>query len=149
MMFHFREAYHFGQIVLQLIGLGTILKGVAWLYKRKQDKLENRVLEALAPQGRGWHWQSGHGVVARMKRDAAYAYAAAVFPPRVEDWLSFISRLRVIPRQIAYLYHRKFIIPSKRRADTILRDLWKRGLLICPLESTGSYQLKEFSRASN
>jgi len=142
MTIQFREAYHFGEIVSQLIGVGTVLRGIAWLYKRKEEKFEDKVIDTLRKQEGRFPWRSARGVVSRMRREAAYNYARALFPPRVVSWSSFGTRLSVIPWRMRYFYQRNLVIPSIRKADRTLRTLWKRGLLVCPPENPALYQLR-------
>lgn len=119
----------------------AILKGTAWLYRRTQKMQENMVIDALGTIGRDWPWQSGHGVVARLKRDAVHKYPAALFPSRV-DRFDLASWIRQISIRFRFWYHRSLVIPSERKASAILRALWKRGLLICAPENPALYQLK-------
>jgi len=130
-------------MVIPAISIGIVVSCAAWLCRRWQQEQENLVLDALNPSSRRWQWFSGQGVVARMKRDALYAYASALFPPRVNGWSSFIARLAVLPLQCRYFYHHRFVIPSKKRADRILRGLWRRGLLVCAPKNSTLYRLKE------
>ncbi len=141
MAIHFYEAYHFAvQVIFQVVTIGTVWKALVWLKKRRQENQENSVLDTFG--NRNWHWLSGCGVVARMKRDAAYKYARPLLPPRVTGWSPFISWLCLVPLHFCYFYHRSFVIPSKQKADRILRDLFKRQLLICAPENPTLYQLK-------
>lgn len=58
-------------------------KILLWAMKRRQDDLENGVLNTFGH--RNWPWLSGRGVVARMKHDAACEFARALFPPSVSE----------------------------------------------------------------
>ena len=142
MTIHLHEAYRAGQVILQLIGAGTLVKFASWLYRRTQGKLEDKVIDTFKRDEGHWLPQTAHGVVSHMKREAVHKYACALFPPRIVDWASFISWLGLIPLRLRYLYHRKLVIPTVRKADRTLRSLWKRGLLICPPDNPRVYQLK-------
>jgi hypothetical protein len=141
MTIQFHEAYHRGGVILQLIGVGTIIRSVAaWLYKRKEEMVEDRIIDALK-EGR-MPWQSAHGVVARMRHAAVFAHIPAAFPPRIVNWSSFLARLRVLPWEMRYFYHRNMVIPSLRKTDRTMRTMWKRGLLNCLPENPSLFQLK-------
>jgi hypothetical protein len=138
---HFYEAYHLAvKLIGQFLSVGAGYKFLTWLKKSRRENEENGVLDTFG--NRNWHWLSGDGVLARKKRDAAYKYARALFPPRVTDLSSLTSRLCLVPHSISYWYHRTFLIPSRERADRILRNLFKRQLLICAPDNPSLYRLK-------
>lgn len=139
MAFEFHEAYQLGVRVISVISIGTIWKSVVWLRKQGKENQENRVLDTFG--NRNWPWLSGCGVVARMKHDAVYTYARAAFPPPVTDSRSFVSWVLLVPHRFRYFCHRTLVIPNKRKADKILRDLFKRRLLICAPDNPNVYQL--------
>jgi hypothetical protein len=128
--------------ILHAVSASTVLAAVGWVYKRRAAKREDRVLGILGARDRRWPWWSAYGVVARMRYEGAYRYARVAFQPRVNDWLSFKRWLRLLPDRLAYFYYRTFAMPSISEADRILRNLWKRNLLICPPGNPGIYQLK-------
>lgn len=132
---------HVAEVGLRIIGVSTVLNALVWLRKRAQEKLENRVLNTFSPD-RNWHWQTGYGVVSRMKRDALYRYADALFPPQIKSWSSLASWIHFLVRRFTYSCWRTVMIPSRRRADSTLRDLWKRGLLVSPPENPLLYRLR-------
>lgn len=136
---YFREVYHLAVSVLHLIGLATIFRAIVWLQRHKQENLEHRVLNSF--RNRNWHWQSAYSVVARMRRDAAYESARALFQPQVNNWRSLISWLGTLPIRFAYSCRKTFGIPSTAKADRILCDLFRRGLLICAPENPALYRL--------
>jgi hypothetical protein len=122
--------------------MGTILQGIVWLHKCKETKIEDAILDVLKNRAGRMPWQSAHGIVARMRHDAVFAYMPAVFPPRINSWSSFVTWLSVAPCQARYLYHRKMVIPSLQKANKTMRALWKRGLLTCLPDNPNLYQLR-------
>jgi hypothetical protein len=114
----------------------TILQ---WLKRRRQDELEKSVLDTFGH--RNWPWLSARGVVARMKHDAAYAHARALFPPSVSDMASLMSWFAWVPSYVGYRL-RRLSIPRPERADRVLRDLFKQGWLACAPENPSLYRLK-------
>jgi hypothetical protein len=132
MTIHFREAYRLVEVILQIIGMGTVLKGIAWLYKRKQRNLENRVLETFHSNLEDGPWQSANGVVGEMYLKAALSDARGFLPPRLPltGWRAFKHWLWLSPFRWRHTFRRFFLLPSKKEADKILRELWERGLLV-------------------
>lgn len=110
-------------------------------FRNFRERQERAIIGALSMTGRQWHWQSGYSVVTRLRREAAYIYAEAAFPPT--DGEQFPSLIRHAWLRFRHWWHRKFVIPSERQASSILLSLWKRGLLICSHENTMHYRLRD------
>jgi AraC-like DNA-binding protein len=125
MIEYLRVAYHVGQYVF---GAGAIGTSVRWLYERLKQSLEDRVL--LTFHNTDGPWQSASGVVGEMYLKAALNDAPGFFPPKLTGWRAFKHWLGVSPYRLRHAFRRAFILPSKERADKVLRELWKRGLLI-------------------
>lgn len=145
---HFREAYRFAEIILQIVGMGTVLKGTAWLYKLKQKKLENRVLATFRNNTDDGPWQSANGVVGEIYLKAALSDARGFLPPRfpLTGWSAFKHRLKRLPYRLRHALRIFWVLPSKKKADRILRDLWERGLLI---RAGWDHTENEFYRVKN
>lgn len=128
-----QQVYHASQFVLQVIGIGTVLKAIPkslqWFHKRRQQALEERVLSTFHNTDDG-PWQSAHGVVGEMYLKAALNDAPGFFPPRLTGLRAFKHWLRVSPYRVRHAFRRAFVLPSKEKADKVLRELWKRGLLV-------------------
>jgi hypothetical protein len=128
-----QQVYNAAQFVLQVIGIGTVLKAIhnslQWLHKRRQQSLEDRVLATFHNVGDG-PWQSADGVVGEMYLKAALNDAHGYLPPRLTGWRKYKHWLRVSPYRVRHAFRRAFVLPSKEKADKVLRELWKRGLLI-------------------
>jgi hypothetical protein len=124
---YLRLAYHVAQFVF---GAGVIGSIVRWLYKRWQQSQEDKVLSTFHNTDRDSLWQSAHGVVGELYLKAALNDAPGFFPPRLKGWRAFKHWLRVSPYRIRHLLRRAFLLPSREQADKVLRELWKRGLLI-------------------
>jgi len=135
----FHEIYHF------VLGIGvlTIFRGLAWLRKRNRENLENMVLNTFGH--RNWPWLSAYGVVARLKHNAAHEYAPALFPPRVTGLYSLMAWVRVIPYHVGYFYRRTFLILNRQKIVDVLRDLFKRQIIICSPENPSLYRLKRMA----
>ena len=131
MTIHFREAYHLVEVTLQIIGIGTVLKGIAWLYKRKQENLENRVLDTFHSNKEDGPWQSVNGILGEIYLKAALRNARGFLPPRapLTGWRAFTYRLRLSPYRLRHSFLKFFRLPSEKQVHRVLRDLWKRGLI--------------------
>jgi hypothetical protein len=127
MIEYLRVAYHGAQFVF---GAGMIGSSLRWLYKRRQQYLEDRVLSTFHNTDGDGPWQSANGVVGEMYLKAAINDAPGFFPPRLTGWRAFKHSLRVSPYKLRFAFRRKFVLLSKEKADKILGELWKRGLLI-------------------
>jgi hypothetical protein len=127
---HVQQAYHVIQLALQVLGIGTVVKaiprGIQWLYKRRQVRLENTVLSVFHNTDPDGEWHSAHGVVGKLGLKAALSDAPGFFPQKRQGLKTY---LRVAFYRCRHTYRRKFIIPSKEQADAILRRLWERQLL--------------------
>jgi hypothetical protein len=132
MMIQFQETYRFVEVILQIIGGGTVLKGVAWLYKRRKKSLENRVLDTFLSNVEDGPWQSANGVMGEMFLKSALNDARGFIPPRLPlaGWRAFKHWLWISPYRLRHAVRRFFLLPSKEQVDKILRELWERGLLV-------------------
>ncbi len=127
MVEHLRTLFHAAQILVPIPIVGTFAR---WLYKRRQQSMEERVLSTFHNTDNDGPWQSAHGVVGELYLKAALSDAPGFFPPRLTGWRSFKHWLRVSPYRFRHAFRRTFVLPSRGRADKILRELWKRNLLI-------------------
>src|SRR5258708_22342584 len=125
MIEYLRTAYHAAQFVF---GAGVIGTSIRWLYKRWQQSLEDRVLSTF--YNTEGPWQSANGVVGEMYLKAAISDAPGFFPPRLTGLRAFRHWLRTYPYRLRHALRRAFVLPSKNKADKVLRELWKRNLLI-------------------
>jgi hypothetical protein len=124
---YLRVAYHAAQFVFRAGVIGTSARS---LYNRWQKNLEDRVLRTFHNRNTHGPWQSASGVVGEMYLKAALNDAPGFFPPRLTGWRAFKQWLRVSPYRVRHAFRRAFVLPSKEKADEVLRELWKRGLLI-------------------
>jgi len=128
-----QQVYHATQFVFQVIGIGTMLKavprGLEWIRKRLQQSLEDRVLATFHNTEDG-QWQSAHGVVGEMYIKAALNDAPGFVPLPLTGWYAYRRWLAVSPYRLRHAFRRAFVLPSKEKADRVLRELWKRGLLV-------------------
>jgi hypothetical protein len=134
MIAHFQQAYHLALAVLSIIGLGTVVKaipkGIQWLYKRYEKSVEDRILSTFYGNEDG-PWQSAHGVLGDLGLKAALSDALGYLMPRgLTGWKAWAYWLKMLPYRLRHTYRRMFVIPSKERADKVLKRLWERGLLV-------------------
>jgi hypothetical protein len=120
-----RAAYHVAQF---LFGAGAIGTAIRWLSKRRQKELEDRVLDTFHNADGPWH--CADSVVGEMNWKGALNDAPGFFRPKLSGWREFRSRLRVSPYRLRFALRRAFVVPSKRKTEQILRDLWERHLLV-------------------
>jgi hypothetical protein len=74
--------------------------------------------------------QSAHGVVGRLYLKAALEDAPGFFPPRLTGWRALKHWLRVSPYRLRHSLRGAFVLPSIHKVEKVLRELWKRGLLV-------------------
>lgn len=127
MIEYLRVAYQTAQFVF---GAGVIGASVRWLYKCWQQSLEDRILSTFHNTDSDGPWQSAHGVVGEMYLKAALSDAPGFFPPRLRGWQELKHSLRVLPYRFRHALRIAFVLPSRKEADRVLRELWKRGLLV-------------------
>src|SRR5260370_34230544 len=108
------------------------LQGLSWLRKWQRKKLENRVLDTFRSDPEDGPWQSAHSVIGEMYLKAALKDAPGFLPPGVKltGWPAFTHQLRTSPYRMRHAFRRLLVLPSRKRVDTILRDLWERGLIV-------------------
>jgi hypothetical protein len=131
---HFPQANHLAQAVLSIIGLGTVVKaipkGIQWLCKRYEKSVEDRFLSTFYRNEDG-PWQSAHGVLGDLGLEAAMGdFRGYLMPCGRIGWRAKAHWLKFFPYRLRHTYRRIFVIPSKEKADKILRRLWERGLLL-------------------
>jgi hypothetical protein len=116
------DAYHFLRVI---IPAGAVWSSLRWGYKRWKTYRQDLVLSTFHNTDRDGPWQSGNGVVGELYLKAALSDAPGFFPPRKS---SFKHRMRVIFYRTRHSI-RRVILPNKKEADKILRELWERKLL--------------------
>jgi hypothetical protein len=120
-------AYHTAQFVF---GAGFVGTTIRWLHKSWQQDFENRVLFTFHNTDGGGPWQSANGVAGEIYLKAALNDAPGFFQPRQTGWRALKYWFRFFPYRLRHAFRRAFVLPTKEKADEVLRDLWKRGLLV-------------------
>jgi hypothetical protein len=126
MIEYLRTVYH----VAQILSIPIVGASARWLYKWRKQGMEERVLSTFHNTDNDGGWQSAHGVVGELYLKAALSDAPGFFPPKLSGWRSLKHWLRVSPYRFRHAVRRSFVLPSWEQADKILRELWKRNLLV-------------------
>ena len=103
-----------------LLPTGAAWTALHWTYKRWRKYQEDVVLSTFRNTDSDGPWHSAHGVVGKLYLKAALGDAPGFFPPRQ---MTLKHRLRVAFFRTRHFVRRVFLIPDKRKADKILRDL--------------------------
>jgi hypothetical protein len=63
---------------------------------------------------------------------AALKDAGGFLPPRVKmtGWSAYSHWLRTSPYRLRHAFRRHLVLPSKKKVDAILHDLWERGIIV-------------------
>lgn len=109
----FKEILGAVRLALQLIGAGTIVTGVGWLLKKRQRKLENKILKFFEGED---EWHSAESVHAEVCLRTALKGVPAfvVFPTvGVEGWQKLKLRIKSVPYHIRYFFRNCFCCPAR------------------------------------
>jgi hypothetical protein len=141
-----REAYHIGEVIVSIIGVGTVLEGLGWMRKWQRTYWENKVLDTFRSNSEDGPLQSANGVIGEIYLKAALKDASGFLPPRVKlnGWHAAAYWLRTSPYRLRHTV-RRLMLPTKRKIERTLRDLWKQGLIVRPdfdHTKTNFYRLK-------
>lgn len=121
------DVYHAVRILVPAGAVGGILwTSLRWTYNRWRKWQEEMVLSTFRNTDPDGPWHSAHGVVGHLYLKAALSDAPGFFPPRHS---TLKHRLRVLFYRTRHAIRKAFVVPSKDKADKILRNLWERKLL--------------------
>jgi hypothetical protein len=137
---HLRDFLHAVQVTLTFIGGGTVIGFIGWLFKRRQENFEDKVLMLFAgnPPAR-----TIEGIHNDYRGQYLKDVPTWVVLPTHRNWRDGLKwRLRTIPYQVRHVWRMKFLMPSQRRVERTILSLWKRGLLIRDLNPK-YYKLKQ------
>ncbi len=126
-MLQLREVLHGVQVILQVVGAGTILGGVGWLLKKRRERFENELLVRVAEEST---WCSA-GIIRgdRYLRALRGLPLDVIVPPTLKGWGRLKLNVRALPHKFKLRLRMLLGIPSTHRIDSTLFGLWKRGLL--------------------
>jgi hypothetical protein len=138
-----REVLHVVQIVLTFIGGSAVLGFFGWLFKRRQENFEDKVLSMFAsdPQRQ---LRTANGIHNDYRREHLKDVPVWVMMPDVHTswWAGVKWRIRTIPYQARHVWRMKFFMPSLKKVEKTVLRLWKRGLLIRDQAKPQYYKLR-------
>jgi hypothetical protein len=126
---HLQELIHVIRVTLTFIGGSTVIGFLGWLYKRRQENFEDKVLEMFAERQQPWRTADGIHNDYRGKhlKDVPMW---VILPTHKTRWDGIKWRLRTIPYQVRHVWRMKFLMPNKKKVERTVLHLWKRGLLV-------------------
>ena len=143
MMRYLLEILHGIQIALTFIGGSTVLAFIVWLYKRRQENFEDKVLGMFANDA-NQQWRTAKGIHSDYGRENIKDVPMwVVFPTHTNRWDGLKWRVRTIPYQVRHVWRMNFFMPSLKRVEKTVLRLWKRGLLIRDQAKPKYYRLKQ------
>jgi hypothetical protein len=132
----------YARTVLSVIGGGTVVTAIGWLFKRKQETFENAVLNLFAKPDQRWYRTADQIHNDFRKKFVGDVPMWVLFPPEP----GFRSRIKwlikTIPHQLRHLWRMNVLMPSEKKVDRTVLRLWKTGLLIRDQTYMDHYTLK-------
>ncbi len=137
-----REVLHAAQVILTFIGGGAVLAFIGWLYKRRQDNFEDKVL-VMFQNSQNQLWRTAEGIHSDYIGACLKDVPTWVILPMHTNWRAGLKwRLRTVPYQVRHVWRMKFLIPSSKRVEKTVLSLWKRELLIRDQTKPQYYKLR-------
>jgi hypothetical protein len=143
-MKYLHEIYNAVRTVLTFIGVGTVLAFIGWLYKRRQENFEDKVL-LMFERDPHQQWRTAQGIHSDYGRENLKDVPTWVVlrPPNItKGWPRWKWRFRTIPYQVRHFWRVSFFMPSSNKVEKTMLHLWKRGLLIREPTKSKYYKLK-------
>lgn len=103
---YLREVFHVVHVALTFIGGGTVLGFIGWLYKRRQENFEDKVL-LMFERDPNQQWRTAEGIHNdyRGKYLKDVPVWVVLHPPGATKGLPHLKwRLRTIPYQIRHFW---------------------------------------------
>jgi hypothetical protein len=137
-----REALHVVQVALTFIGGGTVLGFIGWLYERRRDNFEDRVL-VMFQNTQNQQLRTAAGIHNDYRKQCLKDVPVWVIFPTHTNWRAELKwRLRTIPYQVRHVWRMNFFMPSLKKVEKTVLSLWKRGLLVRDQSKPQYYKLK-------
>jgi hypothetical protein len=137
-----QEALHVVRTVLAFIGGSAVLGFVGWLYKRRQENFEDKVLGMFASDP---HQQlrTANGIHNDYRKQYLNDVPMWVILPTHNNWRDGLKwRLRTFPYQARHMWRMKFLMPRLKKVEKTVLHMWKQGLLIRDQAKPQYYKLK-------
>ena|SRR2546425_11601616 len=116
-------------------GAGFVLKIVEWLArlfasfrKRKEEELENEILEYIA-QNRDWSSPKGLWAEKYFKTVKGVPMPPVLPPETLPGWAKCKWRFRWFLFQVRHRWRKFFDLAPEGQVANVMRRLWKRGLV--------------------
>ncbi len=137
-----RQVFHVIHVVLTFIGGTAVLGFIGWLYKRRQENFEDRVLGMFA-HDESQQWRTADGIHNDyLKQNLKDVPAWVIFPTHT-NWRTGLKwRLRTVPYQARHFWRMMFFMPNEKKVEKTVLSLWKRGLLLRDRAKPKYYRLK-------
>ena len=137
-----REALHVVQVALTFIGGGTVLGFIGWLYKRRQENFEDKVL-LMFQSSQNQMWRTAEGIHNDYRKQCLRDVPVWVVFPTHTNWRAGLKwRLRTVPYQVRHVWRMNFFMPSLKKVEKAVLRLWKRSLLVRSQSQQQYYKLR-------
>jgi hypothetical protein len=113
-MSHFLgEALHMVHVALTFIGSGAVLAFVGWLYKRRQENFEDKVL-LMFQNSQNQLLRTATGIHNDYRGQYLKDVPVWVILPTHTNWRAGLKwRLRTVPYQVRHVWRMKFFMPRR------------------------------------
>jgi hypothetical protein len=139
---HLLQIWHIAQAFLTFIGGTTVAGLFVWLWKRGQENFENTVLKMFMrdPQQ---PIRNATGIRADFYFDL-FRGAPTIFHSATSGnfWVKLRWWFGRLPFCICHFWPRRLVMPSQKRIDRAIMQLWRDGHLLNATGSPGYYKLK-------
>jgi len=137
-----REVLHVVQTTLTFIGGGTVLGFIGWLYRKRQENFEEKVLAMFASDPHK-QLRTAKGIHNDYLKNFIKDVPMWVVFPIHNNWRAGLKwRLRTVPYQVRHVWRMKFFMPNLKKVEKTVLRLWKSGLLIRDQAKPQYYKLK-------
>ena len=140
---YLREIFHVIQVALTFIGGGAVLGFIGWLYKRRQENFEDKVLTMFANDPNK-QWRTADGIHSDYGREHYKDVPMwVIFPIHANRWAGLKWWLRTVPYQVRHFWRMKFFMPSSKKVEKTVLNLWKKQLIVRDLTNQKYYRLRQ------
>jgi hypothetical protein len=140
-MSRLKDVFTTAQVILSLVSIGTIATALGWLFKKRQERFENRILKFFEESD---EWHGADGIVGDIYIRAALKGLPAylLHQPITSGWQNIKMHVKATPYLFRYHFQKLVFLPRRSRIESTLRNLWKRGLLTKASFNPKYYRLK-------
>jgi hypothetical protein len=137
------ECWHVTQRVLAVIGATSVARFIHWLWTRRRENFEDKVLKTFQPKRNPSPWRTTEQIQNEFRGDAVGDIPMwVILPvPGQPRWGRFKWRLKSAPYRVRHFWRKRFV-PSLAKVEKTVLHLWKRNLLMRDAQQSNHYRLR-------